>query len=202
MTEPLNISKLDACQRQLETAIDLYFHDGDPVSIHTLAMAAFEVGDRLAHKLDIEGFIREYVRPEYRDEIRDRMKEAGNFFKHGSTDPGAVLHFDPSQSEIWLLAATMTVWHLGVTTPLLMLFRGWAFSTFARNWVEWPIDDRLLLTPQLDRIARMTRTEFFAEQLSFATEAADIWTARNPPQVTPPAPTGSAPANRARRRRR
>jgi hypothetical protein len=29
------VSKLDAAKRQLETAIRLYFSDGDPVSIHT-----------------------------------------------------------------------------------------------------------------------------------------------------------------------
>jgi hypothetical protein len=36
----LSITKLDAARRQLETAITLWFHDADPVSVHTLAMAA------------------------------------------------------------------------------------------------------------------------------------------------------------------
>jgi hypothetical protein len=32
----VRVTKLDAAKKQLETAIMLYFHDGDPVSIHTL----------------------------------------------------------------------------------------------------------------------------------------------------------------------
>jgi hypothetical protein len=34
------ISKLDAAERQIDTAIRLYFEDGDLVSIHKLSAAA------------------------------------------------------------------------------------------------------------------------------------------------------------------
>jgi hypothetical protein len=37
------VSKLDAAKRQLETVIRLYFSNGDPVSIHTLTAAAYNV---------------------------------------------------------------------------------------------------------------------------------------------------------------
>jgi hypothetical protein len=36
----LKLSKLDCARRQLELAIELYFMERDPVSIHTLAGAA------------------------------------------------------------------------------------------------------------------------------------------------------------------
>ena len=39
----VRVTKLDAAKKQLETAIMLYFHDGDPVSIHTLCCAAYSV---------------------------------------------------------------------------------------------------------------------------------------------------------------
>jgi hypothetical protein len=35
------ITKLDAARRQLETAIKLYFDEGDPGSIQTLCSAAY-----------------------------------------------------------------------------------------------------------------------------------------------------------------
>lgn len=41
--EKLTITKLDAARRQLHTAIVLWFNDGDPISTHTLASAAYEV---------------------------------------------------------------------------------------------------------------------------------------------------------------
>jgi hypothetical protein len=36
-------NKLEVARRQLETAIQMYFNCGDPVSTHTLATAALEV---------------------------------------------------------------------------------------------------------------------------------------------------------------
>ena len=39
----VTLSKLDVARRQLETAIRLYFYDGDFVSTHTLAAAACKV---------------------------------------------------------------------------------------------------------------------------------------------------------------
>ena len=37
------VSKLDAAKWQLETAIRLYFSDSDPVSIHTVTAAAYNI---------------------------------------------------------------------------------------------------------------------------------------------------------------
>jgi hypothetical protein len=44
----MNISKIDAAKSRLMPAIELYFEDRDPVSVHTLAMAAAEIIDRHA----------------------------------------------------------------------------------------------------------------------------------------------------------
>jgi hypothetical protein len=37
------VSKLDAARRQLQTAIQLWFEERDPVAIHALAYAAYEI---------------------------------------------------------------------------------------------------------------------------------------------------------------
>jgi hypothetical protein len=39
----LKLSKLDCARRQLELAIELYFMERDPVSIHTLAGAVYQL---------------------------------------------------------------------------------------------------------------------------------------------------------------
>ncbi|MGI8569030.1 MAG: hypothetical protein ACR2KT_08130 [Methylocella sp.] len=49
---PVRIGKLDAARRQLRTAITLWFNDGDPVSVHTLAYAAYEVIHAISEKRD------------------------------------------------------------------------------------------------------------------------------------------------------
>jgi hypothetical protein len=51
-TKGLRIGKLDAARRQLETAIILWFTDGDPVAIHTLAFAAYEIIHVVSKKRD------------------------------------------------------------------------------------------------------------------------------------------------------
>src|SRR2546426_1851622 len=38
-----SLTKLDVAGRQINTAIELLFHGGDAISIHTLAMAAFRI---------------------------------------------------------------------------------------------------------------------------------------------------------------
>lgn len=53
----LHISKLDSARRQLETAVRLFFVDGDPVSVHTLAAAAGEVLADLARQEEKVGLL-------------------------------------------------------------------------------------------------------------------------------------------------
>jgi hypothetical protein len=48
----VRLGKLEAARRQLETAIKLYFADGDEVSIHTLTGAAYPlIRDINEHRL-------------------------------------------------------------------------------------------------------------------------------------------------------
>src|SRR5688500_1002695 len=89
------ITKLDAARRQLDTAITLYFHHGDSVSIHTLAAAAHEVLAAAARKRttgEVEILVDRMlmaIRPEYQDAWNEKMAEAQNFFKHGARDTNA-----------------------------------------------------------------------------------------------------------------
>jgi hypothetical protein len=50
MGSTLRISKVDAAQRQLRTAIALWFNDGDPVATHALAFAAYEILHHVSEK--------------------------------------------------------------------------------------------------------------------------------------------------------
>jgi hypothetical protein len=55
-------------RRQLRTAIRLWFDDGDPVSIHTLAAAAYEILHTLARRKGAEDllFDAHLIKDEYR----------------------------------------------------------------------------------------------------------------------------------------
>ena len=52
------VSKLDAAKRQLDIAINLFFKNSDPISIHTLTAAAYEILAVIAKHENIQTIIK------------------------------------------------------------------------------------------------------------------------------------------------
>lgn len=127
----LHVSKLDAARRQLETAIRLYFNDSDPVSIHTLTAAAYNVlrdinREAGGTKLIIKEELIERVVPEYQKEVRRKLNEAENFFKHADKDPKGVLEFSPVLTELMIWESCSAYFQLsGEQLVLAKVFNGW-----------------------------------------------------------------------------
>ena len=92
MTE--RITKTEAAQRQLVTAIELFFRDADPVSIFSLASNAWEIIDTLCTKSNVESIsneTREHA-AKGKDLKYDYINSPfRNFFKHANRDPEAEL---------------------------------------------------------------------------------------------------------------
>lgn len=108
-TSVIRIGKWDAAIRQLRTAITLWFTGGDPVAVHALAYAAYEVihavsKKRNPHRRDLL-FDSLLIREDYRSDFNKRLKKEAYFFKHGDRDPDGEIEFDPSLSESFILYA-------------------------------------------------------------------------------------------------
>jgi hypothetical protein len=103
----LKLRKLDVAKRQLETALRLWFADGDPVSIHTLIVASLEViSALLKHKgLKSNFYDSDLIKPEFRKEFNRRVRENANFFKHADLDPDAEREFKPGLNELLMIFA-------------------------------------------------------------------------------------------------
>ena len=105
----ISVTKLDAAKRQLRTAIRLWFQGGDPVSIHTLAFAAYEIIHVLSKKHDQWRrtliFDSDWIKDEYRPEWNRAVKGSANFFKHAKIDSDASIDFYPSQTLLFLMAS-------------------------------------------------------------------------------------------------
>jgi hypothetical protein len=102
----LTISKMDAARQQLATAIELWFRDGDPVSIHTLAFAAYEIIHVVSKKRGRQItliFDSDMIKDEYRNDWAKIVKREANFFKHGDRDSDATISFGPVLSELYIL---------------------------------------------------------------------------------------------------
>src|SRR5712692_11905589 len=97
MERVLKISKLEAAKRQLETAINLYFSEGDPISIHTLTSAGYniirDVSEKQGRSLIVKDLAVSVAKPEFRKMVRDELNRAENFFKHADRDHANTLEF-------------------------------------------------------------------------------------------------------------
>lgn len=114
----ITVTKLDAAHRQLDCAIQLWTHERDAVSIHTLACAAHQIVADLARQRGVN-FETIYntpaVKNEYRREFIKVAKKDMNFFKHADEDSGAVTTLDTDSTEMFLLFAIAGLEALGET---------------------------------------------------------------------------------------
>jgi hypothetical protein len=103
------LTKLDAAKRQLRTAIRLWFEDGDPVSIHALAYAAYEIAHVVSKKRNHARrdliFDSLTVKNEHRAEFNISIKKHANFFKHANADWDHSIEFRPILSILFMLGA-------------------------------------------------------------------------------------------------
>ena len=109
------IQKLEAARSQLHTALQLWFGDGDPISIHTLTCAAYQI----LHDIHMHRggcpllFDSVFVKGDRRAQWNHAVKEHMNFFKHANRDPNGTIAFDPSLTEPFILCALLTLEDLG-----------------------------------------------------------------------------------------
>jgi len=157
----VKVSKVDAARRQLETAVTLYFHEGDPVSIHTLTCAAYEVLRRINKGTPmIKDWMKDYIKPEYVKKFGSKLNEAQNFFKHADRDAEKTLTFEPRTTHILLLDACWAYKRIAQERlPLLAIFEMWAATTWGKHYITVPGLD--LSDPEVVKWASLSRQEFF-----------------------------------------
>jgi hypothetical protein len=109
MMPGITVTKLDAAKRQLRTAIRLWFEDGDPVSIHALAYAAYEiahvVSKRRSHTRHDLIFDSLKIKEENRAEFNTGIKKHANFFKHAKLDWDDSIELKPLFSVLFIMGA-------------------------------------------------------------------------------------------------
>jgi hypothetical protein len=125
----IRLSKLEAARRQLETAIKLYFKNGDEASIHTLAAAAYSVirdinkrrgGTPMFKDLDFvkgKAFVRAALK---------YINRPDNFLKHGAKDTDEELELEPKWAEVLIWEASQKYCEMtGEQNKLMLTFVFW-----------------------------------------------------------------------------
>ena len=87
----------------------MWFHERDPISIHTLAHAAYEIIHVVSKTRNPERnellFDSTIIKDEYRSDFVKRLKFDANFFKHARADPNGEIDYQPELGEVFLLGA-------------------------------------------------------------------------------------------------
>lgn len=114
----MKVSKVDATRRQLDSAIKLWFEDGDVVSIHTLVFSAFEILNDLNrkqgnHDVTLAGLVKRNYEPEHVETVIALIKKPMTFFKHANRDPYDVLEFEPKNIEKLIMISLLGLNALG-----------------------------------------------------------------------------------------
>jgi hypothetical protein len=145
--EPINVSKQDVALRQLNTAIRLWFADGDPVSIHTLLAASHEIIHRLYRNAGYKSllFNSERIKPQFHGLWAKKIKEAPNFFKHIDRDgnDAAPLKFNPELNEVLMIILCSAVRKIGYEETA---------ETAAITWWKLAHDPELFLQAARDSV--------------------------------------------------
>ncbi len=121
---------MEAARRQLETAIKLFFIDGEVVSIHTLTSAAYQVlydvNRAICGKPMIKDMISQKVKPNFIKIVLDKFNESTNYFKHADRDYNDIHEFKPEETEINLFDACLKYYELTQDRlPLMRLYTIW-----------------------------------------------------------------------------
>lgn len=151
----LTIQKLEAARSQLQTAIQLWFADGDPISIHTLTCAAHQI----LHDMHVQRggapllFDSIFVKDGRLAEWNRGVKAPMNFFKHADRDANGTMAFDPSLTECFLMMSLYLI--EGLDTPLTLTEAACAFWCVLHNpdWLNMPGQDRFINCLPVDELA-------------------------------------------------
>ena len=111
-----SISKLEAAARQIDTAITLWFSNGDIISIHTLACSAYQIIHDINKKKGYRDLLYDTVviKDEYRRKLINSLKDHYNFFKHAEKDPDRLIDFDGSLTEKFIFFSLFGLQLLGI----------------------------------------------------------------------------------------
>jgi hypothetical protein len=129
-----DISKIQAAESQLKTAIELFFKDRDSISIHTLGSAAQEILESLGVKNKIKSMrlkMLEMAEKDKQKALHNSQEYHKNFFKHADRDPDELTRFDPEYTELVLWDAVRLYYFITQQkVPTFIIYDIWAYAKY------------------------------------------------------------------------
>lgn len=165
-------SKLEAARRQLACAAELFFKDGDAVSIHTLVAAAYQILSDMVKKKGDSMLLERTINSlpeELAVTLRKHFRMPQNFFKHADKDGTETIEFSPTQTQYMLLDATAYYWQLTGEQPLILkAFEKWFAVHHPEMWKSSP-ETYAMLKRASQHFEHLDRQQFLSEFLTYGT---------------------------------
>lgn len=147
--------------------MDLYFCNGDPVSIRALAEASLEVLSMISDKVktepsSLQKFINEVIPDDKKKEFMKALNKTKNFLKHADKDPEGVLDFNPSGSSFLMHEAIGIYENLSQELPTrFAAFRIWFRLNHPQIYKNSPSEEKI---KNIQRTySKYTRQQFLQE---------------------------------------
>lgn len=153
------VTKLQAAQRQLTVATELYFHDADPIAVHTLVAAAYNIIRDLSKHRGAPGMaVKDYfpttVSPSKQQAVTNWVNSFENFFKHADRDPDGEIEFNADITESMLMDAWAQYERLGGSLPeTAKVFKLWIGNVKEDAWPE--------LKQLVSRFKQLNKQQFY-----------------------------------------
>lgn len=177
------VTKIEAARRQLGAAIELWFRDGDAVSIHTLVYAAHEIIHRAFRRRGFRGlmFDSPVIRDEHREAFNLFLKEDANFFKHAEReqDEAAYIDFHEGRNVLFLVVCTHGLQRMGeALTDVESAFIFWIYLQFP-EWFPEDVAKETIPIERLNKLRSLTKLNFFEAYMDNIRERAALGLGRD-----------------------
>lgn len=163
----VRVNKEEAAISQLSSAIYLWFHDGDPVSIHTLAAAAHDCFHWMVKHKGKPSLLREWMAQQNKG-MQKRIADAQNFFKHGHKWLTGTVNYPVIYGELLMFDSVICYGMIfgADKTPAVLRLYGVRCclenaDVFKRD-LSWFFAERQII----EELAPLNREEFFKRGLS------------------------------------
>jgi hypothetical protein len=161
--DAIPITKIETVRRELETAIKLYFYQGDEVSVHVLTCAAHEILRQIGKASGTSSIIFDArtapVAENLRAEVHAVLTDDYHFFKHAGSDPNETLHFNPAVTLYFLFDAVNAYCLLTKSMPdNFSILKSWVMIR-RPDWFKGM--DRSKLDPIAREYGENRRTDYY-----------------------------------------
>ena len=181
--DPEKVTNLEAATRQVVTAIKLFFANGDPIAVHTLACAAREIFEKHCKAADIIrtfDYVKESNAHLSEKQLWNILNGPRNFFKHPADHLNDSIEFSDEYNDFTILSAVHDHAMLkGQDQPLEMQTYGTWFLAVHEHMVTADnspveIEQAERITATLDRLFPGIRQASRAEKKAFGARLLEL----------------------------